>query len=174
MLHAKGRKEFLNPGDFVFAEPGTHLHTLLGSCISITLWHPYFHIGGMCHYVLPSRPYGAVNVSGKLDGRYGDEAMLLFELAAELHRTDLSQYQAKVFGGADLMRTIDDRKEASVGEKNTAKAMELLTVRHIPIMTAHVGESGSRRIVLDLNSGDVWVNHTADDGHKMVSTSGIN
>ncbi|MFT6389204.1 MAG: chemotaxis protein CheD [Cellvibrionaceae bacterium] len=174
MQHANKRKEFLNPGEFLFAESGTHIHTLLGSCIAITLWHPYLHIGGMCHYVLPSRPYGEPNSSGKPNGRYGDEAMQLFELAAELHRTELSHYQAKIFGGTDLVSESDGKNKIDVGKKNTAKAMELLNLRQVPIIMAHVGESGSRRIVLDVDSGDVWVKHTAGDGHMIASTSGIN
>jgi chemotaxis protein CheD len=174
MQHASKRKEFLNPGDFLFAESGTHIHTLLGSCIAITLWHPYLHIGGMCHFVLPSRPYGEPNLSDKPNGRYGDEAMQLFELAAELHRTELSEYEVKIFGGVDLVCGLNHQQQMSIGEKNTAKAIELLTARKLSIVTGHVGESGSRRIVFELDSGNVWVKHTAGDGHKVASTSGIN
>ena len=44
MHHADARKIFLDPGHFVFAEPGTHIHTLLGSCVAITMWHPKLQI----------------------------------------------------------------------------------------------------------------------------------
>ena len=48
--------------------------TLLGSCVSISLWHPRRKIGGMCHYMLPSR--GGCEASAP-DGRYADEVIAL-------------------------------------------------------------------------------------------------
>jgi chemotaxis protein CheD len=69
---------FLQPGDFHFGAGRTRISTLLGSCISITLWHPARLIGGMCHFMLPSRglPAGV-----PLDGRYADEALAMFDRA---------------------------------------------------------------------------------------------
>jgi chemotaxis protein CheD len=63
---------FLHPGEFYFGGGPTRIATLLGSCVSITVWHPRLLVGGMCHYMLPNRqrpPQAA------LCGRYGDEAM---------------------------------------------------------------------------------------------------
>ena len=172
MHHADKRKVFLNPGEFLFGEQGTHIHTLLGSCIAITLWHPDLQIGGMCHFVLPERTSADPETSIPPCGRYGDEAMELFERAAELHGTHLSDYHGKIFGGADMFGT--NSEEELVGCKNAEKAMNMLRLRNVDIQVAHVGESGSRRVVLDVSSGDVWVKHMAEDGHRFNSTSGIN
>ena len=46
---------FLQPGDFYFGDKDTRIRTILGSCVSITLWHPTRLIGGMCHFLLPFR-----------------------------------------------------------------------------------------------------------------------
>lgn len=100
MKHAI-REIFLHPGDFVFAEPGTRVNTVLGSCIAICLWHPVLHIGGMCHFVLPNRAKNEVKPA-ELDGRYGEEAMEMFDMAIKLHQTNYSDYQAKIFGGANM------------------------------------------------------------------------
>lgn len=152
------RKIFLHPGDFVFGEPGTHVHTVLGSCIAICLWHPELHIGGMCHFVLPFRPK-AEKQSLDLDGRYGDEAMKLFDQALKLHQTDYRQYKAKIFGGANMFGKKAHSKEDLIGERNAAKAMQLLMARKMEISVVHVGEEGHRRIVLDIATGNVWVKH---------------
>lgn len=150
-------KILLHPGDFAFVEPGVHIHTLLGSCISITLWHPQLHIGGMCHFMLPERPSG--HPKGKaLDGRYGDEAMMLFEREAAKHRTRLSEYQAKIFGGGNMVVGGNEIND-SIGAKNTEKAMQLLMGGGIEVLVAHVGEFGHRRIFFDVDTGDVWVRH---------------
>ncbi len=166
------RKVFLHPGDFVFAEPGTHVHTVLGSCIAICLWHPILKIGGMCHFVLPARPRGEAAGKGP-DGRYGAEAMELFDLALKLHQTEYSQYNAKIFGGANMFGKKANSKEDLIGEKNAAAAMQMLMSRNVEISVAHVGEEGHRRIVMDVGSGNVWVKHNLDGNPiSMRSQSG--
>ena len=168
------RKVFLHPGDFVFGEPGTQVHTVLGSCIAICLWHPVLRIGGMCHFVLPVRPR-AESKSDNLDGRYGDEAMQMFDQALKLHQTNYREYQAKIFGGANMFKNTTGYKEALIGEKNADKAMQLLMNRGAAITVVHVGEQGHRRIVMDVATGDVWVKYQSDnpDEKAMGSQSGI-
>jgi chemotaxis protein CheD len=169
------RKVFLHPGDFVFGEPGTHIHTVLGSCIAICLWHPVLHIGGMCHYVLPFRPKNEPRPA-EPDGRYGDEAMQLFDMALRLHQTEYRQYQSKIFGGANMFGNRADSNETLIGEKNAAKAMQLLMERNVEIKVVHVGEQGHRRIAMDVGTGDVWVKYKSDNDQEraMGSQSGIN
>ncbi|MFT7109578.1 MAG: chemotaxis protein CheD [Psychrobacter glaciei] len=168
------RKVFLHPGDFLFGEPGTHVHTVLGSCIAICLWHPVLRIGGMCHFVLPFRskmePKPAV-----LDGRYGEEAMEMFDMAIKLHQTDYKDYQAKIFGGANMFGKAAGANDALIGGKNADKAMQLLMHRKAAITVVHVGEQGHRRIVMDVGTGDVWVKYTSDNPNEisMSSQSGI-
>lgn len=168
------RKVFLHPGDFVFGEPGTHIHTVLGSCIAICLWHPMLKIGGMCHFVLPFRPKGEPKAATP-DGRYGDEAMQLFDLALKLHQTEYPQYSAKIFGGANMFGKQSSNGDALIGEKNSAKAMQLLMERNAAIEVVHVGEQGHRRIVMDVATGDIWVKYRSESNENaMTSQSGIN
>jgi len=47
---------FLGPGDLFFGDRDTRIRTLLGSCVAVTLWHPRAKLGGMCHFVVPTRP----------------------------------------------------------------------------------------------------------------------
>ena len=67
---------FLQPGEFWFGDRDTRIRTLLGSCVSITMWHPRLRIGGMCHFMLPER--GARAHADGLDGRYAGDAIELF------------------------------------------------------------------------------------------------
>ncbi len=170
-----GRAEkriFLHPGGFYFGERDTHVHTLLGSCIAVTLWHPRLRIGGMCHFVLPYRVLGSGD--DKLDGRYGDEAIGLFRENARSHGMRLSQYKAKIFGGSNVLNINGKPEEELVGVRNAEAALQLLMAEKVEILVAHVGESGHRRVIFDIGSGDAWVRHEAADGHRMRSTSGVN
>ncbi len=49
---------FLQPGELYFGDGRTRVRTLLGSCVAIAVWHPRLRIGGLCHYMLPSRAIG--------------------------------------------------------------------------------------------------------------------
>jgi chemotaxis protein CheD len=154
----KSRNHFINVGEFYFSDNACFIHTILGSCIAITLWHPILKIGGMCHFVLPMRPNSIPSASH--NGRYSDGAMALFEEQAKLRNTLLKDYQGKIFGGSNMLSLSSLNEDESVGMKNAEAAMEQLAQRGIPILVAHVGETGQRRIAFNVSNGDVWVKHT--------------
>ena len=165
------KKIFLHPGEFSFTEKDVHIHTLLGSCISITLWHPRFHIGGMCHFTLPT--YCGVQVSNrKLSGRYADDVMQMFAQEAERRNTKLSEYEAKVFGGGNMIRSEGENIDDTIGAKNSSAAMRLLMQKNIDILVMHVGEFGHRRIAFDVTTGDVGVRHIGKNGERLPAISG--
>jgi len=152
---------FLNIGEFFFTDAHCQLHTILGSCIAITLWHPKYKMGGMCHFVLPgTRDFKRqIEDPSRINGRYSDSAMALFERDAKRYNTKLSDYQAKIFGGSNMISNSTLAEDDMIGNKNTEAAINHLAEKNIPIMVAHVGETGHRRIVMDVSSGDVWVKH---------------
>src|SRR5690242_12661253 len=102
MLHIGARPldVVLEPGQFHFAGSELRIGTLLGSCVAITMWHPRIRIGGMCHYLLPSRRTTRPDQE-ELDGRYADEAVELFMREIQEAGTFAEDYQAKLFGGGD-------------------------------------------------------------------------
>lgn len=146
---------FLHPGEYLFSSSGERIGTLLGSCIAICLWHPILHIGGMCHFVLPSQGKKASRV---LNGRYADEALAMFIASAVQHSTELKQYRASIYGGANVVASLVKEDEDSIGERNAAVAMELLMAQRVAIGIVDVGESWPRRISFDLSNGEVIVN----------------
>lgn len=149
---------FLNPGDFHFSDGNVRIHTLLGSCVAITLWHPVFRCGGMCHFLLPVSQKSET-VPSALDGRYGDEALELFVMEVARFNTRPGEYQAKIFGGGNMFQALKGGKASSVGENNVRQARALLHGAGFGIVSEDVGGSGHRRIIFDLNDGNVWVRH---------------
>lgn len=152
---------FLNPGEFYFCGRNCQIHTILGSCIAITLWHPVLHIGGMCHFVLPRKTSSDFIMKGMtvFNGRYSDDAMGLFEREATKNGTVLTEYQAKIFGGSNMLANSTLRDDELIGTRNTVAAIQHLADRGIALLVAHVGETGHRRIAFDVSNGDVWVKH---------------
>ena len=147
---------YLLPGEFYFAEANTRIHTVLGSCISISLWHPVLRIGGMCHFMLPSRGDAR---SGSLDGRYADEAIQLILREIGKNNTRPGAYQVKLFGGGNMFQALCGGKTMDVARDNIKAARALLEQNGFHVQAEDVGGNGHRRIIFDLGSGNVWVRH---------------
>lgn len=155
MVHTDACSDvFLNPGEFHFGGGGARVSTILGSCVSITAWHGGLRVGGMCHFLLPAR---AARGSGGADGLYADEAMRIFLQAMSRHCTRPSDYQVKLFGGANMFPTITPVPGRDIGTRNIEAARALIGAAGMQVIAEHVGGVGYRRIVMDLGNGDVWV-----------------
>lgn len=159
------KEVFLRPGEFHFGGGYTRIRTLLGSCVAVTLWHPKLRLGGMSHYLLPTRARGH---GTKMDGRYGDESIRIFLHHISESGTRPEDYQAKIFGGGNMFA---DHRPATplIGTRNVSAAHELLARHGIRTVASSVGELGYRKIAFDLWSGDVWVEH---DKQQMREFSG--
>jgi chemotaxis protein CheD len=144
---------FLQPGEYYVGDADCRIRTLLGSCVSITLWHPKMRIGGMTHFLLSER--GSDQVL-ELDGRYGDEAMWI--LLRELMRleVDPTKCVAKIFGGGNMFRHAVTNRTVNIGKKNGEAARAMLQGYGIPIVSESLYGDGHRQIIFDVSNGHVW------------------
>ena len=145
---------FLQPGDFYWGDKDTRIRTLLGSCISVSFWHPQKLEGGMCHFMLPSRPNTG---DGGLNGKYADEAFLMFFSEMNKNGTRPDEYEIKMFGGSNMFSGLPQKQEGIIGERNIQAARELLDRYHLKLSSQDVGSTLHRRIYFDLWDGSVWV-----------------
>lgn len=148
---------FLQPGEFYFGDADTRIRTILGSCIAITLWHSEMKIGGMCHFLLPSR--GHAHHHKDLDGRYCDEAIAMFGKAMARHRTSPGEYEAKVFGGGNMFPDHIRRGANNIGIRNAESALHHLDVLGVRISKQHLCGAGHRQVIFEVWTGDVWLRH---------------
>jgi chemotaxis protein CheD len=153
---------FLQPGEY-FVGSGCRVRTLLGSCVSITLWHPRLRVGAMSHFLLWSRGASGVAPGGRhtavADGRYGAEVLplMLRELAALGVRPEACQ--GKLFGGGDMFPAqgkARTRVSPGVGLRNGSAAREMLAALGITLVSESLFGVGHRQIAFDLRNGDVW------------------
>ncbi len=170
MLKYDGKKVVLHPGDIFFTREKLQIHTLLGSCIAITLWHPKLLVGGMCHFTLPKYT-GVRSVGAKLDGRYAEDVIKIFKQEMAKYNTNITEYEAKIFGGGNMMRDKGENIDDTIGTKNAACAMQLLMAEGAAILVAAVGEFGHRRIVFDVKNGEVWVRHIKKESSSNITNS---
>jgi chemotaxis protein CheD len=146
---------FLKPGEYFVGDATHRIRTLLGSCVSMTLWSPRRRVGAMSHFLLAQRGR-ALRAGEGLDGRYGDEALqlMLVQLAALDVRA--GECQAKIFGGGEMFPGQPSRV-IGIGRRNGEAARELLLQHGIEVASESLFGAGHRQIVFDVAKGHVWV-----------------
>ena len=145
---------FLQPGELFVGDADYRLRTLLGSCVSITLWHGGSRIGAMSHFLLATRGAGA---PGEFDGRYGDEAMHLMIEGLAQAGVAARECQAKLFGGGNMFPDLALGGAINVGRQNGAAAQAIVEDLGIHVVSRSLFGHGHRNIVFDVRTGDVWV-----------------
>jgi chemotaxis protein CheD len=147
---------FLQPGEFYFGDHDTRIRTLLGSCVAVTMWHPRKFYGGMCHCLLPAPARKAVP---QLDGRYIEDALLMFLRDSVGNECNPKEMEVKVFGGGDMFPTVKKANSESVGQRNAQTVRMLLQKFGLAIKAEHLGGQGHRVIIFDVWSGNVHLKH---------------
>lgn len=145
---------FLQPGDWFVADAHYQIRTILGSCVSITLWHPETRVGGMSHFLLPSR--GVAAKDQLLDGRYGDEALQLMLNKLRQAGVPPTQCQGKIFGGGNMFPGQSREGAINVGQRNGEAARALLLKNGISVVSECLFGIGHRQVIFDVRRGDVW------------------
>lgn len=150
---------FLQPGDLYFGDRDTRIRTVLGSCVSLTFWHPARLVGGMCHYMLSNRSQERRHeASNGLDGRYADEAVALLIREIDALAIPHKEFQVKLFGGGNMFPE-RAKQSGHVGMKNVETARDLVRKHGFNCVAEHLGGDGHRNVIFDVWSGDVWVKH---------------
>ncbi|MCX7096234.1 MAG: chemotaxis protein CheD [Methylobacter sp.] len=152
---------FLQPGDHYFADRDTRIRTVLGSCVSITFWHPQLLVGGMCHYMLPQRGREQRTDDWPVpDGRYADEAMALLLKKIDAAGEPYKDYQVKLFGGGNMFPRMHSTNMSRIGDLNVQAARRMVKQYGFSCVAEHLGDIGHRNVVFEVWSGEVWVKHS--------------
>ncbi len=157
---------FLSPGEMCFSGADIRIGTMLGSCVSVTVWHPRLRIGGMCHYMVPTRgrrrngrgPDG-FDRPPALDGRYADEAVRMLVAEMARYHTRPVEYDTMMFGGGNQFPDAPNAGALDVARDNVAIGLRLLERYGFRLTTTHLGGTGYRRLLLDVSTGGVSLTH---------------
>lgn len=131
------------------SEPAV-ITTVLGSCVSVCLFDPVKHIGGMNHILLP----GDADLKLFNDSaRYGVNAMELLINRMLAIGADRNNLRAKVFGGGRMFT--EAPQVYSPGKDNTRFVFDFLETEGIQIDSFNVGGAYGRKIHFFTHSGEV-------------------
>lgn len=140
MTLAEDRRIHIVQGEYkVESDSAIALTTILGSCVAACLWDPIAGLGGMNHFLLPGVEQDAQVPGAAL--RYGVHAMELLVNKLLQNGADRRRLQAKLFGGARMIKGLTD-----IGDMNAAFAERFLTAEGISVVGGSLRGNYGRRI----------------------------
>ncbi len=150
---------YLKPGEMYFTTEQAIVTTVLGSCVSVTMFHRQQAIGAICHGLLPR--------CGEIKSCDGEclEGLKYVECAIRrmIRRFDSSgvmrsDIEVKLFGGADMFGVKKgDTSALTVGRENIVIAKSVIEADGLRITASDTGGSNGRKILFYTHTGDVYV-----------------
>ena len=145
------------PGEFFVSKDNELIGTLLGSCVSVCLFEPELKVSGMNHYMLPGR-ISKQDIFADRSARYGITAINELLTKIEKFGAKKKNLIAKVFGGGHVLSS--DGGSVAIPHDNIRVAKVLLEMEDIPIDEIDVGDRFTRKLLMDVNTGKVYLKKT--------------
>ena len=135
----------LGLGEVYFGPKEAHIHTLLGSCVSVVLQHE--DNMGVCHFVNAGEPKVQSLKPYWFSGPALRHMLAAFRAIGVLPHA----LKAELYGGGTPNQAAGQM--SSVGEANVQAAREWLSAHHIALVKQDVGGAVSRRLTVHLGKG---------------------
>ncbi|WP_026962078.1 chemotaxis protein CheD [Alicyclobacillus herbarius] len=130
------------------------LQTLgLGSCVGVVIYDETAGIAGMVHTMLPAAP-GPRGARPQKYADLGTEWLIQAVLSAGGRASCL---KAKLAGGAHMFKGHLQSKALSIGERNVASILTVLSQAGIPVVGEDVGGTVGRTIEFDTVACTLWI-----------------
>lgn len=141
-------KVYLKPGEYHFSTKPEVVNTILGSCVSVTMFDRLSGTAAICHALLPEGPRSDAF-------RYVDSSILGMLEMFESRGVPRRHLEVKLFGGADMIGAGGSR--VGVGRRNVEIAAQVLTQAGLTVATHDVGGTRGRKIFFLTHTGDVFL-----------------
>ncbi len=164
---------YLNPGEFFFSGEPTLVVTVLGSCLSVTMFSRRRGLGGICHGLLPEckTEKSRQECHGEcLEGyKYVDCSIKKMVQLFDKHKVKRSEIEVKCFGGADMfMRPLERQGIVSIGRQNINVAERVLKSEGLSLQVVDVGGVQGRKIFFYTHTGEVLLKRLHRSKERQV------
>lgn len=143
---------YLKPGEIIYSDEPLIVHTVLGSCVSVTMYVKRLKIGAISHCMLP---LSSDIHRGEDAMKYVDCALLFMSKKLQSAGAKTTETEVKLFGGSSLFTASDN--ERGVGAKNVESASQLLKKMGYSIISSDTGGRITRNLYFSLDSGTVYL-----------------
>jgi chemotaxis protein CheD len=168
---------YLKPGDMHFGLEPARVVTVLGSCVSVTMYCRAERIGAMCHAVMPWFEEAAgKGTSSQEVFQYVDSSMewMLVQFARiGIMKKDI---EVKIFGGSEIFSGGNPGSGyISLGPKNVEAARKAIHEQNLKLKAWDVGGAQGRKVIFYTDTGDVFTKPvTKVDQRSVIITYGRN
>jgi chemotaxis protein CheD len=148
---------YLKPGEMFFSDEPAVVETVLGSCLSVTMFHRQRRLGAICHGILPICGEQKECHGNCLEGfKYVDCSIHRMAQIFDRYKVPRGRIEVKCFGGADMFtRQIEGPGIASIGRRNIIAAQKILTSEGLKLDVQDVGGFQGRKIFFHTHTGKV-------------------
>ncbi|HUJ68939.1 MAG TPA: chemotaxis protein CheD [Syntrophorhabdales bacterium] len=143
-------KVFLKPGEIYIGEKPADVSTILGSCVSVTMFSRRAKVGAICHALLPSGHRSAAPEGF----RYVDTSILYMLGILEKRGIRGSELEIRLLGGSDMLECTRGNSD-TVGRKNIETALRILKGRNLEVSGSDVGGFMGRKVRFSTATGRV-------------------
>lgn len=148
---------YLKPAEMYMADRPSIVKTVLGSCISITMFNHRLKVGAICHGMLPHcRKKTECNGGCAECFKYVDCS---FKHMLERFKSlgiDHREIEIKLFGGSDMFITGSGERE-TVGAQNTKTALRMIRKERLNLSKSDTGGSQGRKIFFYTHTGEIFL-----------------
>ena len=141
---------YLKPGELCIASEPAIISTVLGSCISVTLFCPRLKMGAMCHAQLPENGGASTDPDAF---RFVDHALFYMLEQFACLGVERGEMEVKLFGGSDVLPS--GGNAATVGARNVEKALEIIEAKRLRLLANDVGGQRGRKIFFHAHTGEI-------------------
>lgn len=148
---------YLKAGEMHYSRQPSLVVTVLGSCLSVTMYDPKTGTGGICHGLLPECEDKNRCTPGCMQAfKYVDCSVRRMIRIFDKAGASRSEVEVKYFGGADMFaRKIEKPGLVSVGRQNIVTAEAILKREGFTISRQDVGGLRGRKLLFYTHTGDV-------------------
>ncbi|MFQ5455655.1 MAG: chemotaxis protein CheD [Nitrospirota bacterium] len=150
----------LKPGELYIARSPTLVITVLGSCVSVTMFDRLKRIGGICHGILPEE-----NCNDKSNGsnyykykrfHYVDSSIRYMIMKFQSLGIERKDVEIKIFGGSNMLSSNEGTSRVvAVGRKNIQTALQTIEEEHLSLIISDVGGTMGRKIYFYTHKGEI-------------------
>ncbi|HXY54321.1 MAG TPA: chemotaxis protein CheD [Nitrospirota bacterium] len=158
---------YLKVGEIQVTDRPSVIVTILGSCLSVTMFSRRLGVGGICHGLMPTCSYMKQCIEACKSGfKYVDCSILRMVKQFEGLGAKRSEIEVKCFGGAELFSRNNDktREAVSIGRENIQAARKILKQEGLTLLAMDIGGNGGRKILFYPHTGEVLLKRLGKTG----------
>ncbi len=175
----KTQSIFIKPGELHIAQTPSVISTILGSCVSVTMFNRRLSIGAICHAIMPKREIierGSRNChvnymkcnDKHTSFKYVDCSILYMLGKFTMSGISPGEIEVKMFGGAELISSRSNKNYKSIGRQNIEVAIQTLKDNNLNLHSCDAGGISGCKIYFNTYSGEVFLKYL---NHKSVNQS---